>query len=180
MHPPAGLVARVHRSNIGRFVDDEPRVENPSSFKVGYVNLAQARGATLHVIVQDRRGQPGPGVPVVVISDTSGNIGEGETDSDGVFVADIPTGMGAATVVASLPEGDVQERVLLAPMGATVTTIRSIRKISGPFLTIFEGFMGFGGLAVAIAGFITDEDILKMVGEGAFFAAVFARVGRES
>ena len=174
MHPPAALVARISRSNIGHVSEEEPRVQFPSSARIGYVNLGQTN-ATLHVIVMDRRGQPGSGVPIVIVSDTSGNIGEGETDGDGVFVSDIPTGMGEATVIASLPEGDVRERVLLAPLGATVATIRSIRKISGPFLTFFEGFMGVAG----IVGFATDEDLLKMLGEGAFFAAVFARVARE-
>ena len=180
MNVPPGLVARIHRSNIGHFSGDEPMVSFPSFTKIGHVNLAQATGAQLHVIVMDRRGQPGPGIPIVVVSGTSGNIAEGTTDGDGVFIADIPTGMQSAEIVATLPEGEVHEPVMLAPLGATVATIRSIRKISGPFLTIFEGLMGFGGLGTAVLGFILDEDILKMVGEGAFFAAVFARVGRET
>jgi hypothetical protein len=158
-------VSRIHMT-VGSHLND-----------LGYVNLSQASQAKLRVIVMDRRGQPGPGIPVVVVSDTSGNIGEGETDNDGVFEADISTGMEGVTIIATLPEGEVRERVMLAPLGATVATIRSIRKI-GPFITLAEAGIGIGGIAVATLGLIIKNSVFTMIGEGAFFAAVFSKINR--
>lgn len=134
--------------------------------------------ARVRVVVSDRKGEPFPGVPVVVATPAAGNVGEGRTDEDGVLIVQVPAGTNEVTVFANLPEGEIRERSLLSPLGPTIVSVRSVRRAPQPFLTPLELGFGVGGIALFILGTTTKLRPVEVVGEIAFIAALFTRVGR--
>jgi hypothetical protein len=133
----------------------------------------------LRVIVTDRRGEPAPGIGITVLSPS--NIGEGTTDDDGAFMVDIPEGKTEALVIATLPEGEVRQRILLAPLGMQTVTFRSVRKITGAFITPVEGIAAGAGIGMIITGTLLGGvlgDILTGIGGSVTAASVYSAISR--
>ena len=138
----------------------------------------------LRVVVTDRRGEPAEGIPVVVLSFVNmqtSNVGEGVTDSDGAVIVNIPHGTGEAIVLATLPEGEIRQRVPLAPLGMQTVSFRSVRKIAGPTVTTMEGAAGAVGIGLVLAGAFTKGTvgvILEGVGGSITIAAAYSLISR--
>lgn len=133
----------------------------------------------LRIVVTDRRGEPAPGIEVAVLS--PGNVGGGTTDSDGAVLVNLPEGKTEAIVIASLPEGEVRQRILLAPLGMQTVSFRSVRKITGPMITPVEGLAAAAGVGMIVAGTVlgrTFGDILTGIGGSVTAAAVYSTISR--
>lgn len=133
----------------------------------------------LRVVVSDRRGEPAKGISVVVLSPD--NIGEGITDDDGVVLVNIPGGRTEAVIIATLPEGEMRQRVLLDHLGMQTVTFRSVRKVSGPILTMMEGASGVTGITLILIGALIDGTagvILEGVGGSITIAAAYSTISR--
>jgi hypothetical protein len=133
----------------------------------------------LRVVVFDRRGEPAPGIRIFVLSPDS--LGESVTDNDGVVLVNLPHDRTEATVIAELPEGEVRQRILLAPIGAHTVTFRSIRKIDGPLVTPVEGAAAAVGVTMIVIGAVMGRifgDILAGVGGSITAASVYSAVSR--
>lgn len=145
---------------------------------LGRIILAQGPPG-LRVIVHDRRGEPAPGIGIVILAPY--NIGEGTTDADGAVLVHLPDKIAEATVVATLPEGEVRQRVLLAPLGMQTVTFRSVRKINGPIITPVEGVAALVGIGMIVFGVTTGGtvgDIAAGIGGSVTAASVYSTVSR--
>lgn len=151
----------------------EPRISG-----LGRIVLAQGP-PSLRVVVFDRRGEPAPGIGVVILAPY--NVGEGTTDSDGAVLVHLPGKIGEAVVVATLPEGEMRQRVLLAPLGMQTVTFRSVRKIDGPVVTPVEGVAGAVGVGLVVLGAILGKtlgDIMTGIGGSVTAAAAYSAISR--
>lgn len=145
---------------------------------LGRIVLGQGP-ARIRVIVADRRGEPAPGIGVVVAAPD--NIGKGVTDDDGAVIVNLPEGRTEAVVFADLPEGEVRQKVLLAPLGMQTVQFRSVRKIDGPLVSPIEGVASAIGIGMIVAGAVfgkTLGDILAGIGGSVTAAAVYSAVSR--
>lgn len=136
--------------------------------------------ARLRVSVVDRRGQPGAGIPVVVLAPY--NIGEGTTDDDGAIIVNLPEKIEQAEVIATLPEGEVRQRVPLAPLGMQTVHFQSIRKIAGPIITLLEGSAIALGAGLIISGILVGKTlgtIMEGVGGSVTIAAAYSTISRQ-
>lgn len=145
---------------------------------LGRIRLGQGP-PRLRVTVVDRRGEPAPGIGISVLSPD--NIGEGVTDDDGAVVVDVPNGKTEAIVIASLPEGEVRQRVVLTSLGMQTVAFRSIRKISGPLVTPVEGIAVLVGISLIVIGVSVGGvpgDIAAGIGGSVTAASVYSGVSR--
>jgi hypothetical protein len=147
--------------------------------KIGWINLGQS-SARLRVSVMDRRGEPAEGIKIVVLG-PRGNLGEGVTDSDGAFLWDVVPDIQEVVLVASLPEGEVRQRVFLSPLGMTTASFRSIKRIDGYLVTPVEGVASIAGVGLIVTGALLGRvfgDIIMGIGGSITAAAVYSAVSR--
>lgn len=145
---------------------------------LGRVILGQGP-ARLRISVVDRRGHPGSGIGIVVLSPY--NIGEGVTDDDGVVMVNIPEGRTTAEVIATLPEGEMRQKINLAHLGMQTVLFQSVRKINGPVVTLLEGSAIGIGIGMILSGNLIGKTvgaILEGVGGSVTIAGIYSTISR--